>query len=160
MNWHKNGGDLAMCAEGLAPTAAGASVFEERIKEKPTESAGKAGASKAPMENMTADETVRGEGCFCSELPLGTRILAQRASVDCDGVEIRYLLLACDGADRAAFGTACDRYYSIRIICASKTVYLPDIARCEEEGYAIFERFATCSVAPDMAAELLDALLL
>ena len=84
------------------------------------------------------------------------RVLATRYA---DREGLFTALCACDGEDRAEFDTACAICYGIYIADRGESVFLPDLARGEEEAFLIFARFADGCVTPSAALEVADALL-
>ena len=89
-------------------------------------------------------------------LRLPGRVLATRYA---EGEELFTALCKMTGEDRADFGTACEQTYGIYIADRAGSVFLPDLARGEEEAFAVFAKFAGGGVTPETALEVADALL-
>ncbi len=81
-----------------------------------------------------------------------------------EGGEVHYLLLRESGAERAAFGTPCTEFYTLRVQGAfagknTETCTLRDIARCREDGLRLLELFSRNSVLPSSAEEVAEEVL-
>lgn len=80
------------------------------------------------------------------------------------GLAVRYSLYTEDGASRAAYGTACERMYSIRIRLLEHTTvadecFLTDVARSEEEARSLLALLSAARVTPCTAADIVADLL-
>ena len=89
------------------------------------------------------------------ECPPGHVLATHRA----EGEELFTALCRTEGADREEFGTACTHTYGIYIADRAGSIFLPDLARREEEAFAVFARFADGGVTSETALEVADAML-
>ena len=118
-------------------------------------------AGSVLSEDVQAERMQAFDGC-ADERHMNERCVEERRVAVC-GTCLHYALFCESGVDRAEFGTACARIYTLTVSATAgsceRTVRLFDIARDELHGRRVLALFADGAVTPDEAYEVMDALL-